>query len=359
MAQPPERILIACMRLIGDVILATPLLGALHQAFPNARIDFLVNRGTGGFLAKDPRVSTIHENPGGLARSWRAYLRPLARTCDWAFTLNTSDRGMLAVALAGRRARFGPLPAKPRARDAWKRAILTPGTPLPAMTPAVLKAGALARAAGLQPPRLEVKVCHDHADAEQVHALLRARGLAGQRFFVLHPFSRYRYKDWEPARYATLSDHLATQWGLAPVWTGSPDPAEKERLAALAQLPRHKPALLAGELTLNQLAALLQHAVDTAVSHIAAASGVPMAVLFGPTFLGIWGPWRNEGPPRPQYPPQGGTTRNGRIVAIQRPHESREELKIRRHVMDRPSASMQALTLDEVLAAIEPLKPRP
>ena len=51
--------LIINIRLIGDVILTTPLIGLLKEAYPDAAIDLLVNRGTGEFLEKDPRVRGV------------------------------------------------------------------------------------------------------------------------------------------------------------------------------------------------------------------------------------------------------------------------------------------------------------
>lgn len=59
MIEPPRSILVVCIRLIGDVILSTPLVGLLKSVYPDAEIDYLVNRGTGEFLGKDPRVRTV------------------------------------------------------------------------------------------------------------------------------------------------------------------------------------------------------------------------------------------------------------------------------------------------------------
>src|SRR3989339_617406 len=42
--------------------------------------------------------------------------------------------------------------------------------------------------------------------------------------------------------------------------------------------------------------------LDTAVSHLAATTGVPMVVLFGPTIAERWSPWNNEGPVEQQCP---------------------------------------------------------
>jgi heptosyltransferase-3 len=53
---------------------------------------------------------------------------------------------------------------------------------------------------------------------------------------------------------------------------------------------------LAGKLTLSQVACLLAQArvyagPDTAVTHMAAALGIPVVALYGPTDPVKWGPW--------------------------------------------------------------------
>ena len=59
-------------------------------------------------------------------------------------------------------------------------------------------------------------------------------------------------------------------------------------------------AILAGELPLGMLAALLRRAelvlgADSGPLHLAAAVGAPTVRLFGPTDPGLYGPWGVEG----------------------------------------------------------------
>ena len=110
---------------------------------------------------------------------------------------------------------------------------------------------------------------------------------------------------------------------IHPVWTSSPDPEEIRRLRDASALCRIRPALCAGEFTLNQMTCLLSRAalyvgLDTAVSHLAATTGVPMVVLFGPTIAERWSPWNNEGPVEQQCPLHRGTQRAGRMILIQK-----------------------------------------
>jgi heptosyltransferase-3 len=61
-----------------------------------------------------------------------------------------------------------------------------------------------------------------------------------------------------------------------------------------------KPLFFAGDLTLGQIAALSAESdgyfgVDTAPMHMAAAVGVPVVALFGPTNPRNWRPWQARG----------------------------------------------------------------
>ena len=49
-----QKILIIQTAFIGDVILATPLIGNLKSQFPEAKIDFLVKNGNQALLKNDP-----------------------------------------------------------------------------------------------------------------------------------------------------------------------------------------------------------------------------------------------------------------------------------------------------------------
>ena len=54
-----QKILIIQTAFIGDVILATPLIGNLKAEFPAAKIDFLVKNGNQSLLKNDPNLRTV------------------------------------------------------------------------------------------------------------------------------------------------------------------------------------------------------------------------------------------------------------------------------------------------------------
>jgi ADP-heptose:LPS heptosyltransferase len=106
---------------------------------------------------------------------------------------------------------------------------------------------------------------------------------------------RKKLKQWPLERWVRLIEEFAGQ-GMGVVLTGAPsDIAANDRL--LSTLPsrvRHFVRNVAGtnlkETTLTLADARLVVSVDTGVMHIAAALGVPLVALHGPTSAKRWGP---------------------------------------------------------------------
>jgi len=323
----PETILICSIRVIGDVILTTPLVGILSEAYPHAAIDLMVAAGTGPFLRQDPRVRNIIEvsskNVGG-NRSLREDIGVLGRIFkryDLAINMNASDRGNLAVVCAGRNVRVGFYENRGVVKDGWKKLLLSHPLPYDTAGHTAHLCKLVAEALGLEVSRLEVKLYWNDDDSRVVSSRL-ATLPKGSGYFVIHPFARWEYKFWPMESFVRLSDEIARKYGLIPVWTAAPAPRECELLEQYASQCRYPPIRIPGEFSLNQMACLvagsqLYLGLDTAVSHIAASTGVPMIALYGPTALNRWFPWNNSAAADQFYDCPRGTFRNGHIVVIQ------------------------------------------
>ncbi len=74
----PEKILICRRDNIGDLVLTTPLIGAIVSAHPLARVDILVNSYTQEVIDPFPGVQHVYaytkiKHAAGLANKWRAF----------------------------------------------------------------------------------------------------------------------------------------------------------------------------------------------------------------------------------------------------------------------------------------------
>ena len=286
----PRSVLVVVTRRIGDVLLATPVLRSLKRAWPAAQVDALVFAGTQGFIAASRdvhRVITVPERPRlgehlSLAAS-------IVRRYDLALSLVPGDRPTLYAYLAGRR-RVGLL--VPTRKESWKRRLLDAWVPFDNdSTHTVRMHLALLDAVGV--PRVaEVRPSWTAEDEAQANALLGP--FAGERYAVMHPYPKFRYKMWTREGWAEVARKLAAR-GTRVVLTGGPDAAERDYVGAIAALAPGA-VDLTGKLSLGAVASVVSRASvfvgpDTAITHAAAALGVPTVALFGPSNPVKWGPW--------------------------------------------------------------------
>lgn len=303
LARPPRRVLVVCMRRIGDVLTVTPLLASLRRAWPEARIEVLVPASTAAVLAGNPDIDAVRVEPAGPLRRRLRLLASLWRRYDLAVGTQYNDRPWLyTLAAAARRVMVVPHAGTPGARlkrwlaDGWCELSL-------GRTHAVEQYLALAEVLGL--PRHPAVVPPQSPDDEALRALLGA-DWALRRWAVVHPTPMYRYKAWTTAGWASAIQHLTGRHGLEVVLSGGPAEADRQQAAAILEAldasSRARVTVACGRLDLGELALLLQRAAvylgpDTSITHLAAASGTRTLALFGPSHPIAWGPWPQGGVP--------------------------------------------------------------
>ena len=290
MKPPPRRVLVIITRRIGDVLLATPVFRSLRHAWPDATIDALVFSSTTAVLAANPDVNHIRaipERPGILQHI--VFIAKLFRRYDLALSLVAGDRPTLYAYCAGRK-RVGLL--LPTQKERWKQRFLQQWAPYDlAEKHTVLTHLSLLVPLGITAIP-EVTASWNSADEHTVAPLLAP--LKHERFIVLHLYPKFNYKMWSDAGWLELARWISAQ-GLRIVLTGSSDAVEITYVARLAQ-QMDTPLNLAGQLTLGESACVIAQATayvgpDTALTHMAAALGVPTVAFFGPTDPLKWGPW--------------------------------------------------------------------
>ncbi|ADK85453.1 lipopolysaccharide heptosyltransferase III [Desulfarculus baarsii DSM 2075] len=303
LARAPRRALVIKLGHIGDVLVTTPVIAALHRAFPGVEVTAVVNQGTEDMLRHNPQVSRLRvvrrdlkglaglaEQAGLLAGLWREHF-------DLSLELSGGDRGAW-LSLAGRaKLRVGFEPKKPHMRArAFHLLVDQRGTQDHVVRTFLRQI----RAIGVEPSDDRLRFEPGPAARHEVARLLADHGLRPGRYVALHPTSRWMFKSWTPEGNAAVAEHLLGL-GLDVALSAAPAPAEMAFVARLKDILGPRPGLvdLSGRLDLLGLGALIDGArlffgVDSAPMHMAAALGRPTAVLFGPSGEKMWGPWRVE-----------------------------------------------------------------
>lgn len=350
--------LVVCPRRIGDVLFATPVVHSIKRAYPQAEIDMLVFEGTEGIVSANPdlrRVLTVSQRPN-LTEHLSLY-RAICRRYDLAVSVQAGDRSTL-YAWASGRISVGTLVDDPKSW--WKRLLLTEWVPFDNLeTHTVSMNLHLLRLLGV-PPLAGPIVAWSQQDEEDI---ARAVPEFMQRggYAVLHVSPKYVYKQWTAAGWVQLAQWLRSR-GLRIVVAAGDSCSEQVSASDLfREFPRDS-INLAGKLSLSALGCLLGRATlyvgtDTAVTHMAAALGVPTVALFGPSNPVKWGPWPKDWPASTQSPWKfKGSQRQGNVILLQGEgdcvpclHEGCD-----RHV-NSLSDCLQHLRADRVVAAAEQL----
>lgn len=136
-------------------------------------------------------------------------------------------------------------------------------------------------------------------------------------YAVLHPFASHPDKAWPVSRFVQVSDTLRARLGLETVVVAGPT----DNIAPFEGLPVLRDAPLSKVKSLMSRASLFI-GNDSGPAHIAAAFGVPVVVLFGPSNPVTWAPWRTE---------SQVLTSNGPIVqiSVEQVLAAAETLKVR------------------------------
>jgi heptosyltransferase-3 len=91
-----RRILVIKLKQPGDVLVSTPVLTALKEAWPEARVTYLVPRGTEEMVSGHPQLDdllVVDRRQESWSRSWRLLQNLWQENFDLVLELSGGDRG--------------------------------------------------------------------------------------------------------------------------------------------------------------------------------------------------------------------------------------------------------------------------
>ncbi|MDO9142075.1 MAG: lipopolysaccharide heptosyltransferase, partial [Methylobacter sp.] len=189
----PKKILVIAMRYLGDVLLTTPLLHSLRQAYPDAQLDVLVFCNTAAMLEGNPDIDRVITTPNRPAfADYRQLAGQLFRQYDLAIATQTGDRPFLYALLAAP-LRVAAVPPK-NSTGWWKRFFVQYWTEFDNdNTHTVLQHLKLLDL--IDVPRCFALVPPQMTDTSQ---LMRQWPFLAddEGYAVLHPYPQWTYKQW-------------------------------------------------------------------------------------------------------------------------------------------------------------------
>jgi lipopolysaccharide heptosyltransferase II len=307
-----NRILVVRTDRIGDVVLATPLLRALRQTFPNAFIAAMVRAYTRDVLQNNPNLNEIIEDDyqgrdKGARRFWREVERIKAYGFDTALLLLPTERAAWILFFAGISHRITTSMRLYTVLTGMRSVLRHKYNPIRHEADYCLDLG---RRIGVQTNDLSTEVFLTEEEKKKGKEIISSYGVnETDTVLGIHPGSGRSSPNWHVERYAELAARFISRANLKIVVTGSSN--EDHFWSHFEKLRSGNVINLIGKLTLRQLMSTISHydclfSPSTGPMHIAAALRVPTVSLFTPLPAcspELWGPKGNQS--EVLLPPEG------------------------------------------------------
>lgn len=283
-----KRILVIKLSALGDVILSLPSIAAIRAKFPDAWISVLVGRRSRQVVRNSPHVNDVivfdegrkDERVGRALRMSRILAR---ENFDCVVDLQNNKMSHFLAFASGARVRAGHDNRK------WsfllnRRVKDAPTAHIGPLEHQFLVLKQIGVDGAPKPPEFWTS---PEEEARMAAFLEEAWVSPSQTVVGINPGSSLQWptKQWGIENFAKLCDELAKR-NMRVILTGSDE--ERPLADALMDMTRNKPINAVGRTSITELGALIRRcqafvSSDSAPMHVAAALGVPLVALFGPT----------------------------------------------------------------------------
>ena len=270
MSKATNKILVITLSNIGDAVMTTPVLEALHQQYPEAIIDLVADRRSAEIFRHCPYLGRIvfKEKRTG----WRGTLKLVRELRSTLYDLIVDLRtDGLAYLIRGRR-RLTKWHARPQGPHAVQQHM-----------------GVIAALGVRDIPNTQLWLTAElEARAEQ-----HLREFPGTRWLALGPGANWEPKIWPAAQFQKLIEQLQDGFDGVILLGGPSDAARCAAVDTHSSLPCVN---LASQTGLLEASAILARATlfignDSGLGHLASAVGTPTLTLFGPGQPERYQPW--------------------------------------------------------------------
>ncbi len=298
-APPPQRILIIRPSALGDVCRSVPVLVSLRRAYPNARIDWLVQDSFADAIRHHPDLTNVvpfarRETGSALKAGQSAPLRGLLRRLrEPRYDLVIDAQGLFRSGFFAWATRAPRRVGYSNAREfGWLG--VNERYDISRDMHSVDRMLELVRRAGIDPvPDMRLYAPPDDRAAIATDPRL------SEPYAVIAPTSRWPGKLWPAERFAEVALALLGHGLTRIVLVGAS--SERGQIAPLLELAAkdHRVLDMVGQTSIGRLMAVVERsslviALDSAALHMAVGFDRPIVALFGPTHVALVGPYRRD-----------------------------------------------------------------
>ena len=274
---------------LGDTVHLLPALWMVRQAYPQAELHVTVAAHITSLMDCVPWVDHVwgymrYPRHASLKENWRMISRLRREKFDAVINLNGSDRSSWLTFLSGARERLGRVPDDGGPLF-WRRMFTAHVECPPTAEPVYVQKCRCLEKAGFPPAAPEF---HVEIAAENLRAADISPADAGT-YFHISPFTTADYKELPPAQLVAFIAALGKFFPEKKLALScAPAEGELKKMAELLALLPQKPwRVLAGNLNLTQLAAVIRHSAlhfcgDTGTLHLAVMTQTPVVAWFWP-----------------------------------------------------------------------------
>jgi heptosyltransferase I len=289
------RILIVKLSSIGDIVHTLPVISAIRNSIPSAKISWIVEKKSAEILRNNEFLDHLIEIDTHSLRKTKSIAdfrlqRKMIRadTYDVALDFQGLFKSAAIAKMTHSKRSFGF--AKEALREPASRFLLTEKIDVPKHIHIVRKNLTLAEKALRLKPTLENFEFPIFTQATHLDEANQIIEQSGENFAILNPAGGWVTKLWHAEKFGELADKLFEEKGLTSVVSFAPN---EEHLAEKVLAASKTKKIVKGKLSLKGFYELAKRAKiyvggDTGPSHIANAANCPIVGIFGPT---EW--WRN------------------------------------------------------------------
>lgn len=270
---------------LGDVVLTTPVINLLKEAYPDAEIDFLVKKEFSEILAGNPNLSRVipfdskgaNKGAPGLLRIVRG-LKENQYSHVIDLHSNLRSRVISFLLTSSTTLRYN--------KQAMKRRLLLSGIRLKTVHTTSSYARALLPLDIKKEPG-NPKIFFSTEESEVANKCLQREGIKeGDLLIGFNPGAKWPTKMWPADHFIELGKKLVKELNGKVLVFGGPD--EVDICSFIKDGIGDDAILLAGKKTLKESAALISKcnlfvSNDSGPMHIASAVDTPVIAFFGPT----------------------------------------------------------------------------